>query len=498
MQPSARWLVQSKTDTAQDALEAASPEHLRERMQYHRASATGKKAEETLNSGSNHQMLLQRRVDETIQRLKALDANKVAREDRKDELEATLATDRVAPKAKKDEQAVYLEENQGLEDVRQEPTDQQPFGCATRNAFSSPKPPSSADEDAHHCRKTSRSSTHGQELIEAGLSVTDTEDLKNARTCPNFHAPAQPEGFGNVNMRAVEQMMSAAHLDLIGRVCDPAETTEAPPRCDRTIGISTQRTIACRARKGHENFKKSYHDSPTVDGASCSLRTRMNRSKAGLSCGGNSQVFQSQSAATSGGEQSMAAWPLSSLSKITTPVRSTTLTRLTKTSMHTTLNASRRCAESAKRAQFIMVTLRKVSLKLADHHIGFTHGGDGCSRRILDFDRERAIALGEAALKEAQKDADKNETRILDAVAASEDMPTVPEPLAVPKSLGGLLDHMHDDAPEPNEGALDGLMERTQDLTEDINERAEVAAQVLEMDAEADPEHIEAEELNEQ
>jgi len=74
----------------------------------------------------------------------------------------------------------------------------------------------------------------------------------------------------------------------------------------------------------------------------------------------------------------------------------------------------------------------------------------------------------------------------------------VPEPLSVPKSLGGLLDHMHDDAPEPNEGALDGLMERTQDLTEDINERAEVAAQVLEMDAEADPEHIEAEELNEQ
>ena len=156
------------------------------------------------------------------------------------------------------------------------------------------------------------------------------------------------------------------------------------------------------------------------------------------------------------------------------------------------------CRKRSKRAQFIMVTLRKVSLKLADHHIGITHGGDGCSRRILDFDRERAIALGEAALKEAQKDADKNETRILDAVAASEDMPTVPEPLSVPKSLGGLLDHMHDDSPEPNEGALDGLMERTQDLTEDINERAEVAAQVLEMDAEVDSESVEAEELNEQ
>ena len=140
------------------------------------------------------------------------------------------------------------------------------------------------------------------------------------------------------------------------------------------------------------------------------------------------------------------------------------------------------CRERSKRAQFIMVTLRKVSLKLADHHIGITHGGDGCSRRILDFDRERAIALGEAALKEAQKDADKNESRIMDAVSAAQDMPEVPEALAVPRSLGGLLNHMHDATPSPpsTEASLGGLMERTSELTEDINERAEVASKVAE------------------
>ena len=60
------------------------------------------------------------------------------------------------------------------------------------------------------------------------------------------------------------------------------------------------------------------------------------------------------------------------------------------------------CRERSKAAQFIMVTLRKVSLQLADHHIGITHGGDGCSRRIIDFDQEQAIALGEQALKEAE------------------------------------------------------------------------------------------------
>ena len=128
-----------------------------------------------------------------------------------------------------------------------------------------------------------------------------------------------------------------------------------------------------------------------------------------------------------------------------------------------------------------MVTLRKVSLKLADHHIGITHGGDGCSRRILDFDRDRAIALGEAALKEAQKDVAKNESRIMDAVAAAEDMPTVPDPLSVPKSLGGLLAHIPDD--EAEEVPLGGLMERTQELTEDINERAEIVSKIAEDEA---------------
>ena len=49
----------------------------------------------------------------------------------------------------------------------------------------------------------------------------------------------------------------------------------------------------------------------------------------------------------------------------------------------------------SQRAQFIMVTLRKVSLNLANHHIGITHAGDGCSRRITDFDRAAALQMSE-------------------------------------------------------------------------------------------------------
>ena len=146
------------------------------------------------------------------------------------------------------------------------------------------------------------------------------------------------------------------------------------------------------------------------------------------------------------------------------------------------------CRKRSQRAQFIMVTLRKVSLKLADHHIGLTHGGDGCSRRIMDFDRERAMALGEAALKEADQDAKTNESRIKSAHAASQDMPTVPEPFGAPKSLGGLLPHL---APTHNDGALAGLVERTAETNEDIEERAEVVAQLTSSEEEDHP--IEAE-----
>ena len=70
-------------------------------------------------------------------------------------------------------------------------------------------------------------------------------------------------------------------------------------------------------------------------------------------------------------------------------------------------------------------------------------------------------------------------------MAAAEDMPEVPEPMAVPRSLGGLLPHMQANAPEPSseaEGSLGGLLERTTEMTEDINERADVAARVADVE----------------
>jgi hypothetical protein len=90
------------------------------------------------------------------------------------------------------------------------------------------------------------------------------------------------------------------------------------------------------------------------------------------------------------------------------------------------------------------------------------------------------MVLGEAALKEVECDVKKNESRIMDAVAAAEDMPQVPDELPVPKSLGGLLPHLSSDEDTDSEPRLEGLLERAQETTEDINERAEIASQLME------------------
>lgn len=135
------------------------------------------------------------------------------------------------------------------------------------------------------------------------------------------------------------------------------------------------------------------------------------------------------------------------------------------------------CRNRSEAAQFIMVTLRKVSLELADHHIGITHGGDGCSRRIVDFNRERAIELGAEAEKEATDAADKNHSRIEEARIIAGEMPEVPDALPAPKSLGGLLNHIVDEE-EPDNG-FEALTERAEDLAEEIEERQKIVSELL-------------------
>ena len=489
-------------EAAKEALEAASPEHLKERMHAAdllRVSATGaeEKAQEILNSGAGQKALLQRRVDETERRLSDLQDNKEKRIERIDELEATLATDRIALKEKKDEQAVYLEENQGLEQERQELTDQRAT-LRVRNEERLEKAQNHRRMAEELMRTISEKEAEvqlmGQELIDANLSLNQLpDDLKNVGELERELRKLQRrmENFGNVNMMAIQQYDECqARLDLM-----KDEFATLQTRRQHLIEVTDQLESQRKERlvnvleKVNENFKKSYNELSDGGRGELFLENPDEPFKGGLELwaqprGKSSKVSRQQ---LSGGEQSMAALALIFAIQDYDPSPFYYFDEVDQNlDAYNAERIAKMCRKRSERAQFIMVTLRKVSLKLADHHIGITHGGDGCSRRILDFDRERAIALGEAALKEAQKDADKNESRIMDAVVAAQDMPTVPEALGVPRSLGGLLAHMHDDAGE--EASLGGLVERTQELTEDINERAQVVAKLAEIDPSTDAE----------
>ncbi len=162
------------------------------------------------------------------------------------------------------------------------------------------------------------------------------------------------------------------------------------------------------------------------------------------------------------------------------------------------------CLMRSQRAQFIMVTLRKVSLNLANHHIGITHAGDGCSRRITDFDRAAALQMSEEMEKEeaARK---RSETERSELVLPNpEDMPRVPEPLGAPKSLGGLAERAGIDSESelvedvdltPKTGDLDALRERTEDWNEDIDEADKLQNALLDENNLANDEEIDSSEI---
>ncbi len=151
------------------------------------------------------------------------------------------------------------------------------------------------------------------------------------------------------------------------------------------------------------------------------------------------------------------------------------------------------CRMRSQRAQFLMVTLRKVTLTLADHHVGVTHAGDGRSRLITDFDRATALEMGEQfeAERKAQEESAADKESMTD-LPDPENMPRAPEPLGSPKSLGGLADRAgveiegDDEVADTDEevDTMDSLRERTDEWTEDMDERESVLVNETEDDEE--------------
>jgi len=129
------------------------------------------------------------------------------------------------------------------------------------------------------------------------------------------------------------------------------------------------------------------------------------------------------------------------------------------------------CRMRSQMAQFIMVTLRKVSLTLADHHIGITHGGDGRSQRITDFDRAAALELSEEIEKEEEaRRKSESERNDMPKLPIPEDMPKTPNPLPTARSIEGLAERAGVEISENNNEDSNDELKSLRDRAEENNE----------------------------
>ena len=483
---------------AQTALEDASPVHLKERLhatEVKRVEAEGLKgrAEASLASDDGHRTLLESRIQEYKTRIQAIKQAAITRSEKLDEMQAQVASDKITLAEKEAERREFLEENQGLEDERVQLIEE-------RSALKAELQQKVQESQSRKAMSIEIGRALAQKEITIAQTLQDMTDqgyspAEEGATLPSVGDAERKErglqrrldDHGPVNMLAIEQFEACeARLDAMK---DDFKTLQHRRKhlLDVTEKLESQRKerLLNVLEKVNENFKVAYESLSDGGRGELFLENKDEPFKGGLELwaqprGKSAKVTRHQ---LSGGEQSMAALALIFAIQDYDPSPFYYFDEVDQNlDGYNAERIAMMCRERSKRAQFIMVTLRKVSLRLADHHIGITHGGDGCSRRIVDFDRERAIALGERALAEAEKDNQKNHSRIEEARAAEHEMPEVPEPLSAPASLGGLLPHM--DASTESEPSLTALSERTAEMTEDTEAYQEVAQAVREAETE--------------
>ena len=312
--------------------------------------------------------------------------------------------------------------------------------------------------------------------------------------------------LGNVNMLAIDQYDETA--ERIAALIEDGKTLRS--RRDHLVSIAEQLENERKTRfmtvfeHVNNNFSRVYEILQPSGSGKLRLENSKNPFEGGLemACVPPGKSRNTRRSALSGGEKSMAALALifaiqdyepspfyyfDEVDQNLDPFNSGRIATL--------------CRIRSERAQFIMVTPRKVSLSLADHHIGITHAGDGCSRRITDFDRAAAIELSEEleAEKRAQEES-KAEKDAMPDLPDPREMPKVPEPLQTPASLGGLAERagidteVDGDESDPNDesdSVMESLRERTGEWTEDIDEKEKVIFHDMEDTEEAmeDPSH---------
>ena len=519
---------------ASDSLLSSSPEHLSERLRASdelRVAAMQAKidAEGKLASGNANTELLQRNVDEISRRLSEQSTIVEKSEARIEELNAEIVELNTELKTVSEAHEQVAEEHRELNE-RSKSLREDRAGIKAALEQNSAK----RESLRNRCDELSQEIESKRRLLEELTQEMASQDIKPLSEDVDLPSVGDAESgvrnierrignLGDVNMLSIEQYDEAE--DRLGRISDDAKIlrkrrTDLIELTDKLEGERKSRLKTVLAIVS-ENFKRVYQR--LSDGGNAELRLENPKQPftGGLEmwCQPRGKSSKSKLSLLSGGEKSMAALALIFAIQDYDPSPFYYFDEVDQNlDAYNAEHIARLCRLRSQRAQFIMVTLRKVSLQMADHHIGITHAGDGCSRRITDFDREQAIELGEAA--EAELEA--AEATLAKKAELTKDLPdpskmaSAPEELPAPASLGGsLLDvgivegevESTDESPEivESEGpdvTITSLADRASDDKEDMDERNEWQSKVdaLEegeaeptLDAEATTEVVEVE-----
>ena len=501
--------AESARDQAADELRNASPDGIRQRLldaQSMRLEAEGaaNKAQVILDNGTEKGNLLSERLDSLTSRADEIQSEMAGREKSIKEWKLSIETESVMLEEKEAERASLLEEHEELDNERKELVEERAEVRANANQKASAAINSrSMAEDIANSLAV-REQNLAELLIEMAAESIDVAeedaDLPNVGDAQKIvnNLRRKLDKFGDFNMLAIEQYDACrARLD---EMKDDFKTLQERRKrlIDITDKLESQRKkrLLATLKEVNENFKTVYNRLSNGGRGELFLENPDEPFKGGLDMWAQPRGKSNKSRlqGLSGGEKSMASLSLIFAIQDHDPSPFYYFDEVDQNlDVPNSKLIATECRNRSEAAQFIMVTLRKVSLELADHHIGITHGGDGCSRRIVDFDRDRAIELGAQAEKEASDAADKNHSRIEEARVIAEEMPEVPESLPAPKSLGGLLKHMGDEEETSEETGFEALTERADELTEEIEERQKLVSELLSQDEEVAEEESEVE-----
>ena len=490
--------LQNRTDAA-EALQDNTPDHLSEILRAAErkrteAERTKLSCESSISTNESQIVLMNQRVSDIETRISKQEEEIVLAEASISKLELSISTSKSELVELKGKSEQFDEEHQILTNRRDQLVGERASLRATLDQLSKERETIKSrinELNSQIRQKAILAEETAEELADAGVAIP-SEDIQLPTIAEAERAMQGLErrlgNLGNVNMLAIDQYDETA--ERISALIEDGKTLRS--RRDHLVSIAEQLEDERKTRfmtvfeHVNNNFSRVYEILQPSGSGKLRLENSKNPFEGGLemACVPPGKSRNTRRSALSGGEKSMAALALifaiqdyepspfyyfDEVDQNLDPFNSGRIATL--------------CRIRSERAQFIMVTLRKVSLSLADHHIGITHAGDGCSRRITDFDRAAAIELSEEleAEKKAQEES-KAEKEAMPDLPDPQNMPKVPEPLENPASLGGLAERAgiekgaesHGTVAEEEDSVIGSLRERTGDWTEDIDEKEKV------------------------